>query len=205
MLSVDRENFERDFSLLVNVLGPDAILRDFPCVKIDLGLPIAPGLRSLARITNGIILIDGNSLGLRALNEIQYGIAEGAIERDEVGRLVAFLRTTGPSRSIQELNDRLGLSRFEMVCSDNQLSTNPEHPSVFTYENQIIFPAGERILNLLTWKHETLPVNVKTDVAASAVGAYQDHVLRGQFSANYSYHPVNLEVSMWGSFEAHLI
>src|SRR5699024_3293772 len=101
--------------------------------------------RSIARISNGRISYENNSASLRALNELQLSVLSGAVERDEDGRLVAFLRTQGPSRTIQELNERLGLSDFEMLSEDGAFSENVDHPTVFRYNDQLILPKGERL------------------------------------------------------------
>ena len=111
---------------------------------------------------------------MRALSELQAGIAEGAIERDEDGRMVAYIRTTGPSRSLQELNERLGLSTFEMVSPDSTVSTAPDKPTTFIYENTVIFPAGEEMLDLNTWQNVILPVNISCHVVAEARGFSMD-------------------------------
>src|SRR5712692_1194115 len=159
VLSLSYEEFDPKFQLLVNLLSPEALVRDFPTIEIDVGLPIASGLRSLARITNGLIRYESNSLGLVPLNEIQLGISAGSVERDENGKLIAFLETVAPMRSLQEVNERLGLAKFEMVGLDNVLSTNAQSPTVFSYRNVIILPAGEEVLNLLTWSRVSLPTN----------------------------------------------
>src|ERR1700739_4327959 len=63
VLSVTYDRFDQDFQLIENLLGPGALLRDFPNTAIDVGIPIAPGLRSIARITNGLVRYNTNSLG----------------------------------------------------------------------------------------------------------------------------------------------
>jgi len=204
VLSLSYERLEADFQILANVLGPNALLRDFPDIKVDVGLPIAPGLRSLARITNGVIRYEHNSLGSPVLSELQNGIREGAVERDANGRLVVFLKTGGPSRSLQELNERLGLSTFEMVSESNQLSTDPAQPTVFVYENKITLPAGERILDLMTWRHIELPHNITCAIKAQAGGSFRNGVFSGTFSTDMHYLESGAKVTMSGSFEVHL-
>lgn len=187
VLSLTYEQLEPDFQVLCNLLSPDALLRDFPDVKIDVGAPIALGLRSIARITNGLIRYETNSHGSTVFNELQNGISEGAIERDSNGTLVAFLKTVGPSRSLQELNERPGLSAFEMTSPDSQLSSNPSLPTLFTYVNRIILPAGEKILDLNTWQHLQLLQNISCDVSSEASGIFADRTFSGSFTTAMHY------------------
>jgi hypothetical protein len=129
-------------------LGPGAIVRDHPKIEIDIGIPLGPGLRSVVRISNGLIRYQQNSLNNRVLNEMQIGITKGAVERDENGRMVAYLKTHGPSQSLQELNKRLGLSSFEMTSNHDKMSTNSQSPTTFMYDQTVILPAGETLLDL---------------------------------------------------------
>lgn len=187
-----------------NILTPEAILRDHPEITPDLGKPLGPGLRSFVRITNGLIKYEKSSLGLRVLSELQTGIAEGAIERDEEGRMVAYVRTTGPSRSLQELNERLGLSTFEMLSPDGSISTDPGKPTTFLYEDTVILPKGEELLDLNTWKNVILPVNISCRVVAEARGFLSGNKLAGGFITRMNYLEIRMTVDMVGSFEVFL-
>ncbi|CAG0971001.1 hypothetical protein RHDC4_01281 [Rhodocyclaceae bacterium] len=204
VLSLTYERLEPDFQILSNLLSPNALLRDFPEVEIDVGVPIAPDLRSIARITNGLIRYESNSLGSAVLSELQTGIREGAVERDSKGKLIAFLKTGGPSRSLQELNERLGLATFEMSSQDSQLSTDPSCPTVFTYAHRVILPAGEKLLDLNTWQHIPLPQNITCDVRSEASGVYVKRTFSGHFITDMHYVEAGITVNMTGSFEVHL-
>lgn len=203
VLSLKYERFEADFQRLENLLGPEALLRDFPHTTLDVGVPLARGLRSMARITNGIVRFEKNSAGMRVLSELQMSISQGALQRDEQGRMIAFLDTVGPTRSLQELNERLGLSSFEMISLDSQLSGDMESPTVFEHGNHVTLPAGERLLDLQTWKEITLPMNVICDVTATASGSYSDGVFSGKFATSMNY-VGGLLLEMSGSFEMFL-
>ncbi|MDO9066943.1 MAG: type I restriction enzyme HsdR N-terminal domain-containing protein [Deltaproteobacteria bacterium] len=204
IFSITYEELEEKLLNIKNILSPEAILRDHPEVTPDLGVPLGSGLRSFVRITNGLIKYEDNSLGLRVLSELQTGIAEGAIERDEEGRMVAYVRTTGPSRSLQELNERLGLSTFEMVSHDSSISADQENPTVFIYRNTVILPAGEKLLDLNTWKSIILPVNISCHVVAEAHGFLDGHKLAGKFITRMNYIEAQMVVDMVGSFEVFL-
>ncbi len=158
----------------------------------------------MARITNGVIRYERNSLNFAPLNELQIGITFGALERDEDGKLVAFLKTAGPSRSLQELNERLGLAQFEMVSDDPQLSEDPDRPTVMRYENTIILPQGEEVLDISTWRKLRLLKNITCDVTAAAEGCYKRGTFFGQFVSHLRYREFGQSISLEGSFEVHL-
>lgn len=204
IFSATYDELDEKLPHIMNILSPEAILRDHPSITPDLGKPLGPGLRSFVRITNGLIKYENNTLGLRVLSELQTGIAEGAIERDEDGRMVAYVRTTGPSRSLQELNERLGLSTFEMVSPDSIISTDPDKPTTFIYKKTVILPAGEELLDLNTWKNVVLPMNISCYVVAEAQGFLDGHRFTGKFKTRMTYLEPKVVVDMAGSFDAFL-
>ena len=141
---------------------------------------------------------------MKVLSELQTGISEGAIERDEQGRMIAYLKTTGPSRSLQELNERLGFSTFEMTSIDRSISDNPDSPTIFTYENTVILPSGEKLLDLRTWTDVILPLNISCQVFAEARGIIKENKFFGNFITRMNYIEFKMTVDMAGSFEVFL-
>lgn len=206
VLSIPYDRLEADWQVLDNLLGPEALTRDFPNIILDVGRPIAPGLRSIARITNGIIRFEKSSFPLPAITELQHSIWDGAVERNEEGMLVAFLRTSGPSRSLQALNERLGLDAFEMFCSDAQISIDPSLPSMFTHQNVVKIPAGERLLDLSTWREVVTPAPVHCKIRATAIGSFCDGVFSGAFQnvLVMDYVGQSFTIQMSGTFEIHV-
>jgi hypothetical protein len=189
------------FQRIENLLSPAAVARDHE--KTDTGPPLGPGLRSVARIASGLIQYESNSANYPVLNEIQIGIADGAVQRDEQGRLVAYLRTIAPSRSHQELNERLGLSSFEMTSSDSALSITAEQPTVFVYDHTLTLPAGEEVLDLSLWRRFKLPINIQIHVVARVAGVLNDRQFGGKFSTELDFGQ-QMKLRMEGSFAVHL-
>ncbi len=201
ILKSEYHELANNFSRIRNILSPEAVLRDNPSIIPDTGSPLGAGLRSVARITGGFIKYESNSLGLAALNELQVAISEGAVERNEAGKMVAFLKTLSPIRSFQELNDRLGLSSFEMVSESSILSADLQLPTRFSYDSTIILPKGERLLNLISWENVILPFNLSCHVQAEAKGILKGHKFSGSFSTEIRYIEQPLVVKAIGVFE----
>jgi hypothetical protein len=202
LLSLKYEDFDSEFTRLESVLSPTALLRDFSDIMPDLGTAIAPGLRSVARITNGVVSFRTNTLGSPIFEELQMNIRDGAIERDERGVMIAFIKSLVPSRSWQALNERLGLSNFEMRANDSVLSLDSHKPTVFSYKGTVNLAEGEEVFDLSTWKQVRLPTNVVLDITTEATGTYLDRVFSGIFATNYSGMGSNIQLS--GNFEIYL-
>jgi hypothetical protein len=198
VLSIDYEKLSDSTTktILFNLLSPQAVLRDHPRQLIDLRPPIGPGLRSIVRVTGGYISYHKSTLPIPALNELQVSIMSGAIERDSENRMIAFLESRGPTRSIQEFVERLGLSKFEMLSIDGSISTDTKKPTKFTYTKSVTFPAGEELLDVNTWKMVVLPIDMHVNVTATASGIIEANKFYGSFINDMIINetiPINLE------------
>ncbi len=205
IFAIDYEEINGKEQQLLNLLAPHAMLRDHPEVQPDTGIPLGPGLRSLERIANGSIQYHKCSLpNVPALNELQITIIGGAVERDESGRIIAFLKTMGPSRSMQEMSERLGMNEFEMICEDHEISIDRNKPSAFRYQRTMVFPAGEPITDINTWEQRTFPFNLAVSMDAQAIGILDGHLFTGKFLNHATYKDVNLQVLFEGEFKIFL-
>jgi Type I restriction enzyme R protein N terminus (HSDR_N) len=202
-LTYEQLEDQSEWAKLVSVLSPEAVLRDYPILQADVGTPLGPNLRSIARITGGHICYTSSSVANPAISQLQVSIVAGAIERDERGRMVALVQTRAPFRSIQALAEKLGLSQFEMVCDEPNLATSHESPSVFMFEGHAIFPAGEEMLDIVSWKSVILPVNLAVRVKVTAWGALSGNVFRGRIK-NEAIYNETFPASFDGEFELHL-
>lgn len=201
LLDLAYEELEGNFPIISNLLSPKSILRDHPEIEHDIGDPIGEGLRSVVRITNGVISYHGNSINLPALKEMQTGISGGALERDEDGRLIAFLNTVAPTRSMQNLNQKLGLTSFEMCCNDSFISSDPLAPTVFRGNQTITLPAGERLLDINSWQEVTIPMNITCRVTTEASGHLEENRFHGNFVSIMDYRGANQQIRLDGKYE----
>jgi hypothetical protein len=66
-------------------------------------------------------------------------------------------------------------------------------------------PEGEEILDLSTWTPAVLQSNIICDVRASASGVLAGRILSGSFESYLQYPDLNVEITLAGTFEAHLV
>lgn len=185
-----------------NVLSPDALLRDYPDVKLDTDEPLGPGLRSVARLTNGIIVYEGNSLEIQPLTGLTMSMRSGSVERAADRTLRAFIETVAPYEALQRFNEKLGLHSLQLISADARLSVDSRAPTIFEGETAHMIPAGEAILDLATWEEMVLAINVPVAASTRATGVLEDRLFFGRFEAVLNVLEVELEVA--GRFEVHL-
>lgn len=194
---------------LENIIGPQAILRDHPSVNPDSGVPIGPGLRSIVRIVSGFVEFARCDRLIPMLSELTLYISDGAIERDEAGHLIAYMHGRSPFRTVNELNERLGLNRMELVSDDSTLSTNTDSPTEFRLNTQVTLPAGAVFPNLLGVGDVILQRNLVCNSVTVAEGALIGTRLGGRFSQFYEYRDLpnpgdTLPINSSGRFEVVL-
>jgi hypothetical protein len=198
------EQIPSSLIIIENILSPDSILRDHPELEIDTRPPLGPGLRSLVRITNGLITFHGNTLDLQPLTGLNITVTQGSVERNENNKLEAYIETTVPYQSLQRLNEKLGLHSLRLLNEDGSLSTNRATPSTFVSTSYHVLPAGEPVLNLLTWREEPFPMNIRTRVVTMASGHLDGSTFLGRFDAELLYEELKFSVGLAGSFDMHL-
>jgi len=201
LLSVNYEHLADDLQKIVNIVSPDSLIRDYPDYKIDIGKPLAPGLRSIGRISSGAIKYTEMSIVMPALEEMIMPIKYGSVERDENNNLLAYIEVLSPSQSLQELNEKLGLDKMELRSKDCVLSTDARTPTRFESTQKIILPKGLFILNLNSWEKSPLPINIHCETKTIAEGYLKDNIFSGEFQANLIYKNINQTINLKGKFE----
>lgn len=172
---------------IFDLLTPLAVLRDHAAAAIDLGPPLGPGLRSIARISHGHIRYNRSTLPVPALLEMQVTIVGGSIERDEDERMVALLETRAPTRTAQEMIERLKLQVLDLSSDDSVLSIDPNRPTVFSFSGEAIFPKGTVMTNPHTWEQVSLPEDVSAKVQSTCSGVLKLNEFSGSISNEVLY------------------
>ena len=204
ILALDYGELNGAFQTIQNLVGPEALLRDHPKHKIDAQRPLGPGLRSLVRVASGHIVYEGNTLGSPVLNGLTISITDGAIQRENGRGLIAYIKSLSPYEALQRLNEKLGLSKFEVSSIDDVLSASPDKPTIFEGEQEILLPSGESILNLQTWTEVVLPRSISCNIKVSARGWLESKTFQGHFESRHIFLEINLRYELKGRFKLHL-
>jgi hypothetical protein len=198
------EQLDSNYQILHNLLSPDSFMRDYPRTQPDTGLPIGEGLRSVVRVASGKISYTSNSINLTSVNELQITITDGSIERDEQNNLIVFLTTAHPVRSLQNLIDRMGLASFEMQSEGSSISSDASKPTIFHSERTVIFPKGEKLLDINTWEEIELPDNMTCFVSTQASGYLYKNIFSGKFLSMMDFRDLGRLVRLDGEFSIAL-
>lgn len=196
--------FDQRFDEIENLLSPAAVRREFPMHVVDAGKPLGPGLRSIVRVTGGYIEYAENSMNLRTIKNMLLAITGGSVERNEHGHMVASVRTLSSFASLQRLNEKIGMEGIEAVSTDSLISTDADHPTRFVSERRVIFPKGEKLLNLTTWREEIIPVNIICNTQTISEGFLKSNVFSGKFSLRIKLSIAPRPIDASGIFEIYV-
>lgn len=204
------EEFESEFDVLGNILGPEVIRRTWPKIEIDTGKPLGKGLRSFATVTGGSFkydeirfnhpLLTGREPSL--LRDLNFTVLSGFVERAEDGRLHAVVTTRSPSVEAQKISEDLGIDKMELWSESSQLSDDPAQPTTFSHSSEYTMPPTRLgILNMRS------PYPVRC-VVHTAVEAYLDEsVVKGDFEARMRLSVMGRTVpaTIRGQLEAQMV
>jgi hypothetical protein len=185
---------------LRGLLSPAAIRRDCSPPAVDLGKPLAEGLRSRAEIRGGEIQYEQTRWlcnvqlpenQVNHLNEVcrrlcgfRVTVTGGIVRRDDRSRIRARLIWSMPHDQLVRFALNKNLMDVEFVALGEYISAVREAPTVFDVVGEVEVQEGETIFNLTQWEAESAGVAMKVHYSGRATGYIKDYVLRGTFTAN---------------------
>lgn len=198
-LSLKYEELESKYQTVENILSRNAMQRDWNSVQIDTGKPLAPNLRSTARISGGFYRYSSIRPSNELLSQFNFQIISGVIERDNLDRLIGMVHTRSPIEDAQIVSERIGTDKIGFVSESSTISTNPLNPNIFKSESNFVFPKGISILNFV------YPQDIAYRTETILKGYLHDSVFKGTFSVQWTtdFPDGNFETD--GVFEIHLI
>jgi hypothetical protein len=183
------------------LLSPPAIRRDCSPPKVDLAKPLAPSLRSRAEIVRGEIHHEqfrwsaNVELPVAATNQFEemcrrlrgfrVAVTGGVVSRDDASRIRARLTWSMPHDELVKFAIDKKLMDVEYLALSDQISTDPEHPTVFDVICHVEVKEGEPIFDMMQWEAQTAGVSMKMRYTGTATGYVSDFVFQGSFKAQY--------------------
>lgn len=164
---------------LENLLRPEALLRAYPEVELDYGLPIGLGLRSICRITHGFVKPDADP-GIPALLTAGSMFAGGTLER-VADRLVATLSHPSSNEAFDKLRVTYGPGDLTMSSEASVLSSDPAKPTVFRGRSDIRIPAGTSLPAMIFAGNITMPFEIAISESIVAEGYLNERVFSGRY------------------------
>lgn len=186
---------EKQLTIIKNILSTLAIIRDFEEPLIDVKPPLGDGLRSIVRVTNGHIIFQKNSLSIAHLNELTLSVKSGYAQRNEDGKIIAYINTVSPYAHMQKLNEKFGLHKIEVISESEVFSTDKENPTILENTHDYTLPKGEVMIDIATMSEVALPHNINLRTYTKVSAYLEGNMFKGDFTGIIQLEgamPVNL-------------
>ncbi|WEZ84624.1 type I restriction enzyme HsdR N-terminal domain-containing protein [Rhizobium sp. 32-5/1] len=177
--------------ILKSFLSPTALQKKFSS-PIDLGKPIAEGLRSKLEIIGGDIVYDEHISedlpgDLSTMDGMRQTVSGIGVERTGDGLIMAQVLLKSAHSTFDAINQAVGLGTFVFKTSDEFVSTDVEVPTLFTNIVEVNAPQGMSIPAGFGRPAMVLPVSFKCICYTEAVGFVHGERFQGTFSVDYQY------------------
>lgn len=217
ILSINLGDLNSEFTRISNVLSPVALERDWKDFVLDVGRPIAEGLRSFAKVEHGWVEHTAVRADMLSQEQIAHMIGmrvhidSGVIQRE--GDLIrAVLNVSQGFSPIQAAMEQIGIKDIDVSSSDAVLSRDSRVPSIFEGERDFVIPAGQNLYDFRTAKNYAAPIAFEVFVRNTVKASLAGDSVSGSFRAEMRLVPgaspyfrlpqVNLEIE--GNFWVRL-
>lgn len=195
LLSWTYEEIEELHSQICGLLEFEAIKRYSTKVIPDLGRPLAKGLPSRLVIRGGEVVYgphesDHPLLQEDVLNDTVAPITEGFVARLDDGRIQVKLKVLNSIGTARELNEKLGLDRFEFTANAKEISRIEQFPTIFK-NIQIGEIKENEVVKLPGIGEFPMPFSTTFEVFSEAFGFFDQNSFRGivSFDYRFEFHP----------------
>jgi len=210
---------------LQGLLSPEAIRRDCTPPIVDVQQPLAAGFRSRAAIKGGSMryskfdwsanftVPDSERQNIeeacRRLTGYRANIIGGSMWRDDTSRIKARLEWSVPNDDVLQFALDKHLMDAEYISLQEDISSNPENPTMFDMIGQIRVQKGEAVFDIVKWKKQEAGIEVSMTYHGQASGYLRDGVFIGLFqyecASTFPGLGVPFEMSMYGLGEFEII
>jgi hypothetical protein len=129
-----------------------------------------------------------NTMNLAVLRGMTISVTGGAIQRVDGGTLLGYFESRAPYSKIQDVINRLGLTRVEAYSTASVLSGYAAAPTTFqTGPMSAVFPKGIVMFDLATHRELILPSAFGAEVSFTAVGILRGQCFEGRFEVSCGY------------------
>ena len=159
LLSFSYDQLPSRFQSLANVVSPDALRRNHPKLEIDVGKPLAPGLRSFAKVEKGKLTYTESPPYIENVVGLTVHLTEGSIVRSEGGGIVALIKPSFHHSSMSQFSQAIDATEVELTTADEVISSDPENPTVFTQVREITVEKGTPVPSFSSFATTIAPVS----------------------------------------------
>lgn len=171
ILAFKYDEIESQWTTIKNILTPDSIRLKFPKYELDVGEPLASGLRSNARVESGTQSYIEVPPWLASAQELTIHFSEGSLTRTATGTILLLLRPSHPYKVMTEFQKTL-VEVLELESAARTISIDPNSPTIFTSYLENVIKKGTPVPSPIVLNQSVLAVSDITVRVNVEMGAY---------------------------------
>lgn len=150
---------------------------------VDLRQPLASGLPPALEIENGFVRYENIEGVDEIFQGMEHRVPNGWCRRENDNSIIAYFELYAPLKKFQDFNRLLGYTSFHAFCEDEEISLNPNRPSTFVYQRNLLAPRGTLVPNMAGQGMIELPFDLPFTSSFIAKGSITQFVFSGIFEA----------------------
>lgn len=181
------------WSIIENILGPDAIRQKAVIYSVDTSKPLAPGYKSRLNIVGGYLTYDGHRstnpvlmAEMTKMEGMQGTFTGKEVWRTDNGMIRADVEIRGPYKGWDELNRAAGITGYEFESAVEFVSVDPSKPTIFQGISCGLIKTGQEY-QFPGQPLQRTPIGMKMIAATEATGYLANNKFQGVFCIAYTY------------------
>lgn len=195
------DDLPAQFQRLSNLVSPAAMVRNNPDFVLDAGLPLAPGLRSFAKVESGKMTYTK----LPSFGEDVVGwsvhFLEGSVVRRKEGGILALVKPSFHKPSLTAFMEAVKATEMELVTSDGVISSDATKPSVFSQSRDLEIAKGTPVPFFKTDSTIPAQVSVRSQMTAEVTGYLRETTFIGKLVGRSTVPVVNIPFEVCADVE----
>jgi Type I restriction enzyme R protein N terminus (HSDR_N) len=204
LLAFTYEQLPAVFQSLANIVAPDALRRDHPTLTIDVGRPLAPGLRSFAKVAKGKITYTESTPFIESVVGMTVHLTEGSVVRAEGGGIMILIKPSFHHATITQFSEAIDATEVELITTDETISTDQARPTIFTQVREIAIDEGTPVPNFASFATVPAAVSVRSAAAVAVSGFVVGTKFVGSLVVRSFVPTANITVQICADIELYL-
>lgn len=180
ILAFEYKDLEEYIQRLKNVVSPDSLRRSHPAFVIDTGKQLAPGLRSFAKLHSGkVTYTKCPPIGENIVGYIVH-LTEGSVVRREEGGISVYIGPSFHHGGLNAFSDAIEAAQIELITQDESISTNPDCPTIFKYEREVVIREGTPVPSFTPLHADIATAEIRILVQVKVSGFLDKNIFSGE-------------------------
>lgn len=204
LLKFTYEELAEKFDALQNLIGPEALRREYPDFVIDVGKPLAPGLRSFAKVQMGKLTYTKAPPGVNGIVGLVVHLIGGSLIRRSEGGIEAIVVPSFHNKALSDFSAAIDALKVELATEAETISCDESAPTIFRGTREIAVAEGVTVPSFESLATTHAIRSVRSEVEAIVTGSMKGKTFTGSLIARATNSHLVVPVEIGANIELTL-